>query len=118
MTFDTPTERLAVTSYFYDLGMWRLRFKHPTFRLRNQRYTYTSHSRGVRCPSVCLNVRLSVHQSVCKLFTCTSSFPQPLDLFQPNLTQNTFKWREFKYHVCLNEGPTAFSGRDYEIVTK
>ena len=37
---------------------------------------------------VCLSVRPSVRQSVCKLFTFSSSFPEPLGQFQPNLAQS------------------------------
>ena len=38
--------RRAATSCFYDLGLLRLRFEHPTFRLRGQRSNPLRHHRG------------------------------------------------------------------------
>ena len=37
---------------------------------------------------VCLSVCLSVSLSVCKLFTFSTSSPNPLGKFQPNLAQS------------------------------
>ena len=45
-----------------------------------------------RSSSVCLSVR----PSVCKLFTFSSSSPEPLGQFQPNLAQSILGWRGFK----------------------
>ena len=66
-----------------------------------------------RPSSVCPFVCLSVCPSVCKLFTFSSSSPEPLGQCQPNLAQSTlgqgdsslFKWR----------APALFQG---EIITK
>ena len=63
----------------------------------------TKHSKFLLLSSVvCLSVRLSV----CKLFTSSSS-PEPLGQFQPNLAQSIPWWREFKfskdnYHTVKN----------------
>ena len=48
-----------------------------------------------------------------KLFTFSSSSPEPLGQFQPNLTQSILsKWIQ----VCSNEGPRPFPrGDNYEI---
>ena len=37
----------AVTTCFYDLGLSRLGFEHPTFRLRGQRSNPLRHPRGL-----------------------------------------------------------------------
>ena len=37
-----------VTTYFYDLGLSRLRFKHPTFRLRGKRSNPLHHRHGLK----------------------------------------------------------------------
>ena len=42
-------------------------------------------------------VCLSVRPSVCKLFTFSSSSPEPLGQFQPNLAQSIPGWRGFKF---------------------
>ena len=42
--------------------------------------SFSDHLSSVLCLSVCL--------SVCKLFTFSSSSPEPLDQFQPNLAQS------------------------------
>ena len=39
----------AVTTCFYDLGLSRLGFEHPTFRLRGQRSSLLRHRRGFCC---------------------------------------------------------------------
>ena len=44
-----------------------------------------------------LSVCLSVCPSVCKLFTFSSSSPEPLGQFQPNLAQSILGWRGFKF---------------------
>ena len=62
---------------------------------------------------VCPSVRPSVRLSVCKLFTFSSSSPEPLGQFQPNLAQNILGWREFKF--VQMKGPALFQG---EIITK
>ena len=36
----------AVTTYFYDLGLSRLGFQHPSFRLRGERFNPLRHHRG------------------------------------------------------------------------
>ena len=57
-------------------------------------------------PSVCL--------SVCKLFTFSSSSPEPLGQFQPNLAQSIrLGWRRFNF--VQMKGPALFQG---EIITK
>ena len=54
--------------------------------------SFSDHLSSVVCLSVCLSVRLSVRLSVClsvcKLFTFSSSSPEPLGQFQPNLAQS------------------------------
>ena len=62
---------------------------------------------------VCLSVRPSVRPSVCKLFTFSSSSPEPLVQFQPNLTQSILGWRGFKF--VQMKGPALFQG---QIITK
>ena len=58
-----------------------------------------------RPSSVCLSVR----PSVCKLFTFSSSSPEPRGQFQPNLAQCILGWRGFK---CVQmKGPVPFQGR-------
>ena len=49
------------------------------------------------CPSVRPSVCLSVRPSVCKLFTFSSSSPELLGQFQPNLAQSILGWRGFKF---------------------
>ena len=51
------------------------------------------------CPFVCL-------PSVCKLFTFSSSSPEPLGQFQPNLAQSIPAWRRFTF--VQTEGPRIF----------
>ena len=52
------------------------------------------------------------HLSVC--FTFSSSSPEPLGQFQPNLAQSIFGWREFKF--IQMKGPTLFPrGDNYKI---
>ena len=36
----------AVTACFYDLGLSRLEFEHPTFRLQGERSSLLRHRRG------------------------------------------------------------------------
>ena len=55
----------------------------------------------------------SVYLSVCKLFTFSSSPPEPLGQFQPNLAQSILGWRGFKF--IQMKGPALFQG---EIITK
>ena len=57
--------------------------------------------------------RLSVRPSVCKLFTFSSSFPEPLSQFQPNLAESILGSRGFKF--VQMKGPALFQG---EIVMK
>ena len=57
--------------------------------------------------------RLSVCLSVCKLFTFSSSSPEPLGQFQPNLAQSILGWWGFKFVQI--KGPSLFQG---EIITK
>ena len=61
------------------------------------------------CPSICPSVCLSV----CKLFTFSSSSPEPLGQFQPNLAQSIPGWRGFKF--VQMKGPTLLKG---EIIMK
>ena len=42
-------------------------------------------------------VRLSVCLSVCNLFTCSSSYPEPLGQCQPNFAQSFLEWRGFMF---------------------
>ena len=54
------------------------------------------------------SVHPSVCPSVCKLFTFSSSSPEPLGQFQPNLAQSILRWRGFKFvHM---KGPVLFKG--------
>ena len=46
--------------------------------------SFSDHPSSIVCLSVCLSVRLSV----CKLFTLSSSSPEPLSQFQANLAQS------------------------------
>ena len=62
---------------------------------------------------VYLSVRPSVRLSVCKLFTFSSSSPEWLGQFQPNLAQSILGWRGFKF--VQMKGPALFQG---EIITK
>ena len=62
-----------------------------------------------RPSSVCSSVRPSVHPSVCKLFTFSSSSPEPLSQFQPNLAQSILGWRGFKF--VQMKGPPFSKGR-------
>ena len=55
-----------------------------------------------------LSIRLSVRPSVCKLFTFSSSSPEPLGQFQPNLAQSILGWRGFKF--VQMKGPVLFQG--------
>ena len=48
-----------------------------------------------------------------KLFTFSSSSPEPLGQFQPNLTQSILWWRGFKF--LQMKGPVLFQG---ETITK
>ena len=47
--------------------------------------------------------------SVCKLFTFSSSSPEPLGQFQPNLAQGILEWRGFKFDQM--KGPALFQGK-------
>ena len=59
-------------------------------------------------------VRRCRHCCCCrKLFTFSSSSPEPLGQFQPNLAQNILGWRGFKF--VQTKGPALFQG---EIITK
>ena len=51
--------------------------------------TFSDHLSSVVCLSVC--------PSVCKLFTFSSSSPEPLGQFQPNLAQSILGSRGFKF---------------------
>ena len=91
------------------------RMKHIFFRtpeLKAQ-MSFSDHLSSVVCLSVCLSVHPSVRPSVCKLFTFSSSSPEPLGQFQPNLAQNILGWRGFKYVQV--KGPSLFQG---EIITQ
>ena len=50
-----------------------------------------------------LSVCLSVCPTVCKLFTFSSSSPEPLGQFQPNLAQSILGWRGFKFVQMKNQ---------------
>ena len=52
----------------------------------------------------------SVPPSVCKLFTFSSSSPEPLGEFQPNLAQSILGWRGFKF--VQMKGPRSFPRGD------
>ena len=56
-----------------------------------------------RPSSVCLSVRPPVRPSVCKLFTFSSSSPEPLGQFQPILAQSILGWRGFKFVQMKNQ---------------
>ena len=55
----------------------------------------------------------SVCPSVCKLFTLSSSSPEPLVQFQPNFAQSILGSRGFKF--VQMKGPALFQG---EIITQ
>ena len=48
-------------------------------------------------PELKVEVSFSDCLSVRKLFTFSSSSPEPLSQFQPNLAQSIFGWRRFKF---------------------
>ena len=54
-----------------------------------------------------------VRHRCCKLFTFSSTTPEPLGQFQSNLAQLIFGWRGFKF--IQMKGPALFQG---EIITK
>ena len=75
--------------------------------------SFSDHLSSVVCLSVCPPVRSSVCPSVCKPFTFSSSSPEPLGQFQPNLAQSILGKGS---QVCSNEGPRHFPrGDNYEI---
>ena len=61
--------------------------------------SFSDHLSSVICLSVCLHVR----PSVCKLFTFSSSSPESLGQFQPNLAQSILGWRGFKFLQMKNQ---------------
>ena len=67
--------------------------------------SFSDHLSSVVCLSVC--------PFVCKLFRYSSSSPEPLGQFQPNLAQSISGWREFKF--VQMKGPSFFQG---DIITK
>ena len=76
--------------------------------------SFSDHLSSVVCLSVRLPVCPSVCLSVCKLFTFSSSSPEPLGQFQPNLATK-HSWVK-GIQVCSNEGPRPFPrGDNYEI---
>ena len=58
--------------------------------------SFSDHLSSVVCMSVC--------PSFCKLFTFSSSSPEPLGKFQPNVAQSSLEWRGFKFDQ--KKGPT------------
>ena len=75
--------------------------------------SFSDHLSSVVCLSVRLSVCLSVCPSVCKLFTFSSSSPELLGQFQPNLAQSILGWWGFKF--VQMKGPALFRG---EIIMK
>ena len=75
--------------------------------------SFSDHLSSVVCLSVRLSVRLSVCPSICKLFTFSSSSPEPLGQFQPNLAQSILGSRGFKF--VQMKRPALFQG---ETITK
>ena len=80
--------------------------KWPSMNYKRMQWTFLAHLSWklkwaflitCRPSSVCLSVCLSVCPSVCKPFTFSSSSPEPLGQFQPNLAQNILGWRGFKF---------------------
>ena len=68
VTLTPIAERLAVelsllTTYFYDLGLSRLRFEHPNFRLRGQCSNPLRHRRGLKLLSCIMNKKWSAGSS-------------------------------------------------------
>ena len=62
------------------IGLYRV-FSSPELKAQ---VSFSDHLSSV----VCLSVRPSVRPSVCKLFTFSSSSPEPLGQIQPNLAQS------------------------------
>ena len=54
----------------------------------------------------------SVHLTVCKLFTFSSSSLEPLGQFQPNLAQSILGWMRFK---CVQMNDPFSRGYNYKI---
>ena len=65
----------------------------------------------VRCRSRCCHILFTFSHY---FFTFSSSFPEPLDQFYPNLVQSILGWRKFKsVQVSSSEGPCPFPRGDY-----
>ena len=96
---------------------WHLKWNnfHSFFRFFSSpelkaQVSFSDHLSSVVCPSVCLSVCLSI----CKLFTFSTSSPEPLGQFQPNLAQSIL-WRE-GFNFLQMKGPRPFPrGDNYEI---
>ena len=85
--------RKPVFTYSPYIYSWSI-FSSPELKAQ---VSFSDHLSSVVCLSVCLSVRLSVCPSVCKLFTFSSSSPEPLGQFQPYLAQSILGWRGLKF---------------------
>ena len=79
--------------------------------------SFSDHLSSVVCPSVCLSICMSVCPSVCKLFTFSSSSPEPLNQTWHKASfgegnSSFFKWRVMPFAkvrktwhiVCFGKG--------------
>ena len=69
--------------------------------------SFSDHLSSIVCPSVRL--------SVCKLFTFSSSSPEQLRQFQPNLAQSILRWRGFKI-LQMKGHALSQSGDNWELI--
>ena len=69
----------AVTICLNDLGLSRLGFKHPTFRLRGERFNLLRHRRGSMINIICAKLKdLCITKS--SLVNCASIWIYALDI--------------------------------------
>ena len=83
---------------------WHLLFSSPE---RKAQLSFSDQNLSIVCRCRCFRC------PCCKLFTFSSSSPEPLSQFQPNLAQSILGWRGFK--LVQMKGPALFQG---EIITK
>ena len=67
-------------------GVFKFLLAHLSWKLN---LSFSDHLLCVGCLSVC--------PSVCRLFRLSTSYPEPLGQFQPNLAQTILGWRGFKF---------------------
>ena len=103
--YNCPHSKRENMSCRYFICIYTIVFSSPELKAQ---VSYSDH------PSVVfLSVCLSVRPSVCNLFTFSSSSPDPLGHFQPNLAQSILGSRGIQ--VVQMKGPAHFQGK---IITK